>query len=228
MNFKVKNLCFVACFLVYNLSLSLSLSVWVHHPFLCNKTLKRISSLNFEQFPFFCCSLELTKNTVFLFFFLDWVNTTYMHVHKHHSFFYFSFSGTPTWMFTNITLFFFFNKTTRSQTSLCFLVSTKPHVHKHHTVVFFHRTTPSQTSLWFFFSHKTACSQTSLCFLFLFWGGSTACMFSNRLHCFFFLFVFLKRGGCKDCCHSQLIEEKYIAMMKFNMVFTLQQLLFIN
>jgi hypothetical protein len=37
-----------------------------------------------------------------------------------------------------------------------------------------------------------------------------------------YLFFFLKRGGCKDCCHSQLIEEKYIAMMKFYMVFTLQ------
>lgn len=45
-------------------------------------------------------------------------------------------------------------------------------------------------------------------------------MFSNRSHCFFF--VFFSEEGYKDCCHSRLIEEKYIAVMKFYMVFTLQ------
>lgn len=96
-------------------------------------------------------------------------------VHKHHPVLFFQQNHT----FTDITLFFCFHKTTRSQTSH-FFFSTEPHLHKHHSV------------------------------------------FQQQIAMFLFLFLFLKRGGCKDCSDSQLIEEKYIAMMEFYMVFTLQ------
>jgi hypothetical protein len=57
---------------------------------------------------------------------------------------------------------------------------------------------------------------------FSFWGWEYCMYVQQQIALFLFLLLFLKRGGCKDCSDSQLIEEKYIAMMEFYMVFTLQ------